>query len=185
MFPNWRLQEGPNHSKTFWSELRSLLNLKKLANPSSKTKFQLMPFGGSCVILVIKLTPFQSSLFSWAEPNTLNYKYGVWINYERLFQLETAQPFFPSGLAGKLGIRTALVQTKNFSCADPMHRLFPTLPKNADNMEWFSLLEIYYWDGQLSSMYESTGVRSSILVSPNSNKVRLMWTSTFDLGNFK
>ena len=34
---------------------------------------------------------------------------------ERLFQVGTAQPFFPPGSAGNFGFGTALIQTSNFS----------------------------------------------------------------------
>ena len=62
---------------------------------------------------------------------------------------------------------TALIQTPNFSCADPLHKLFPTLPKNAYNMEWSCWTSIR--NGQLSSMFESTGVLLSTLVGPDLN----------------
>ena len=51
--------------------------------------------------------------------NYVHEKFGVWISWERLFEFGTAQPFFPPGSAGNFASGTALIQTPNFSCAEP------------------------------------------------------------------
>lgn len=63
----------------------------------------------------------------------------------------------------------ALTQTLNFSCADSIAqiaKLFPTLPKIVDNMEWSCCNFIR--NGRLSLTSESTSLRLSILVGRNS-----------------
>ena len=68
-------------------------------------------------LLLGVLDPFQTPIFSWAEPNILGEKIGVWNNQERLFHLERLSRSFRLAWPG---ISTLERLWNGFvSCAEP------------------------------------------------------------------
>ena len=71
--------------------------------------------------------------------------FGVWIDYERLFQFGTAQPFFPPIPAGNFDFEVTLerfwFRRRTFHMLNLIHKLFNVFCKHFDRNEHFSPFE--------------------------------------------